>query len=362
MNLPLKIFDRYVIGIFIRQLLFAVLAAVLIFIVVDLIEHLDKFIDKKVPLEVVVQYYGYFLPYIIYLVLPVGVLLAALFTIGGLSRTHELTAMKASGISLHRILLHLLVLGILLTGWRFVFGETVVPYSNKQNKDIYRYHVKGVSPRKAGRRGDIYLRNHPDQLVHIKHFDSQSGQIFNLDWQSFAGEVMQKRITAKKAFWKDSAWVLEGGRRWTFTADSTYLDKFALQPYYDLGFIPEDLTKVQTNPEEMGYWQLQKFVDRLKSMGGDPLKWEVELACKAAMPWTCAIVLLLGVPIAAHYRRSGLSISFGIGLFISFVYFALQQIGRVLGFNGTVSPVVAAWLGNAVFVLIGLYLYWRVEK
>lgn len=362
MNLPFKLFDRYVLAIFIRQLIFALLAAVLIFIIVDLVEHLDSFIDKDVPYPIVLQYYGYYLPYILYLVLPVAVLLSVLFTFGGLSRTHELTAMKASGIGLHRILLHLFLFGILLSGWNFIFGETVVPYTNKQNKDIYRYHVTGVSSNRVSRQGDIYLRNRPGHLLHIKYFDPEHNLIYNLDWQRFSGEIMQERLIARKGSWNDTSWVLEKGKEWFFFGDSTGVDQFTKRSFTDLGFVPPDLMKVQTNPEEMDYWQLGGFVKRLRQMGGDPQKWMVELAFKTSMPWTCAIVILLGVPIAAHYRRSGISLSFGIGLFISFIYFALQQVGRILGFNGVLHPMAAAWLGNVVFIFFGMILYWRVEK
>jgi lipopolysaccharide export system permease protein len=97
-------------------------------------------------------------------------------------------------------------------------------------------------------------------------------------------------------------------------------------------------------------------------MGGDPMKWSVELAFKTSMPWTCAIVVLLGIPIAAHYRRSGVTLAFGIGLLISFIYFALQQFGKVMGFNGILTPQMAAWIGNFVFIIVGVLLFWKVEK
>lgn len=362
MILPLRITDRYVLGIFVRQLLFSLLAAVIIFIVVDLVEHLDKFIDKNVPFVVIFRYYGYFLPYILYLLLPVAVLLSSLFTVGGLSRTHELTAMKASGMGLHRILLHLLVLGILLSAWNFTFGETVVPYATKKNKDLYRYYVKGVTRDQASRRGDIYLRNLPGHLVHIKHYDPDGEVIYDLDWQHFEGEFMRSRIMARKATWVDSSWRLERGKSWFFRKDSTIFVQFRQRIFYDLGFGPSDLMKVRTDPEEMGYWQLKDFVKRLRSMGGDPHKWDVELAFKVSMPWTCAIVVLLGVPIAARYRRSGVSLSFGIGLLISFIYFGFQQVGRIMGYNSMVEPGAAAWMGNIVFLILGAFLYWRVRK
>lgn len=362
MTPPLRLFDRYVIGYFIRYLLFSLLAASVIFIVVDLIEHLDKFIDKKVSLSIVLLYYGYFLPYIVYLVLPVSALLASLFTVGGLSRSHELSAMKASGIGLHRILLHLAALGVLLSAGNFLFGETIVPYTNKQNKDIYRYQVKGVSPDQAARSGNIYLRNRPGELVQIKHYDPASETAYDLDWVRLKNQDIKERLSARKAVWEDSAWVVENGRQWFFYSDSVAYRSIPNQPFYDLGFKPADLVKVQTEPDEMDYWQLGSYIARLRQMGGDPLKWSVDLAFKVSMPWTCAIVILLGVPIAAHYRRSGIALTFGIGLFISFVYFALQQIGRVMGFNGVLGPWEAAWVGNVVFLGVGLVLYWRVGK
>lgn len=359
---PLRIFDCYVLRFFIHYLLFSLFAAALIFIIVDLIEHLDTFIDKKVSFLMVSLYYGYYLPYIIYLMLPVATLLATLFTVGGLSRNNELTAMKASGIGLHRILLHLLTAGLILSGVNFLFGETIVPYTNKRSKDIYRYHVKGVSPDQASRQGRIYLRERPGEMVHIDNYDIKTQTIYDLDWGRYNGAQITERVTAKQAVWRDSQWVVLNGRYRRYSIENLTATRLDSVPLPDLTFKPADLTKVQTDPEEMGYWQLRRYVERLRMMGGDPQKWLVELAFKLSMPFTCAIVVLLGVPISAAYRRSGLVLSWGLGLLISFIYFALQQIGRVMGINGTLNPAYAAWLGNAVFILFGLFLYLRVRK
>jgi len=362
MTPPLRLFDRYVLGQFGRYLLFSLLAAASIFVVVDLVEHLDTFVDKKASAGIVVMYYGYYLPYILYLVLPVATLLAALFTVGSLSRSHELTAAKASGIGLYRILGHMLALGILLSGANFLFGETVVPYTNKRSADIYRYNIKGVSRDQAERQGRIYLRNKPGEMVHLDHFDPKTGTVYDLNWERFSGVILKERLIARQAVWKDSIWIAQKAQLWRFYSDSAGVQRIPQQAFGNLGFTPTDLVKVQTNPEEMGYWQLKGFVRRLQTMGGDPVRWLVELAFKTAMPFTCAIVVLLGVPIAAQYRRSGMVVGMGIGLLISFVYFALQQFGKVMGYNGDVSPQLAAWLGNGVFILVGTVLYWKVGK
>jgi lipopolysaccharide export LptBFGC system permease protein LptF len=173
-----------------------------------------------------------------------------------------------------------------------------------------------------------------------------------------------KRLSAHQALWKDSAWVVENGFLWTFKGDSASVRPVRHQTFADLGFTPSDLVvkEVKTKPEEMGYRQLRTYVATMQAMGGNALRWNVDLAFKVAMPFTCAIVILLGVPIAAQYRRSGIVISIGLGLLISFIYFAFQQVGRVLAYNGELAPQAAAWLGNAIFILVGFVLYARVRK
>jgi lipopolysaccharide export system permease protein len=363
MTLPFRLFDRYLLKTFVRFLLFALLAASAIFVVVDLIEHLDSFIDKKVPYLIVVWYYVLYLPYIVYLVLPMATLLSALFTVGNLSRTHELTAAKASGVGLYRILFHLLLVGVLLSAGNFFFGETLVPYTNRENQDLYHRRVS-ANPVQQGAPGRIYLRNHPGEMVRIDSYDDKTGTAHNLDYESYEGQTLVRRLNAREACWKDTAWVVNSGQLWRFHPDSTVSQTVHDQIFSDLGFTPADLVikEVRTEPEAMGYWQLRRYVATLQIVGANTLRWNVDLAFKEAMPITCAIVILLGVPIAAHYRRSGIVLSIGMGMLISFIYFAFQQIGRVIAYNGSLSPLVAAWLGNAVFILVGGFLYLRVKK
>jgi lipopolysaccharide export system permease protein len=363
MILPFRLFDRYLLKTFVRFLLFALLAASAIFVVVDLIEHLDSFIDKKVPYLIVVQYYLLYLPYIIYLVLPMATLLSALFTVGNLSRNHELTAAKASGIGLYRILFHLLFVGILLSAGNFFFGETLVPYTNRENQDLYRRRVS-ANPAQQGGPGRIYLRNQPGEMVRLDSYDEKSGTAHNLDYQDFDGQTLVRRLNAREAIWKDTAWVVASGQLWVFHPDCTVSRAIHDQTFSDLGFTPADLVikEVRTEPEAMGYWQLRRYVATLQIVGANTLRWNVDLAFKEAMPITCAIVILLGVPIAAQYRRSGIALSIGMGMLISFTYFAFQQIGRVIAYNGSLSPLTAAWLGNGVFIIVGIVLYLRVRK
>ena len=104
----MKILEKYLIKQFLATQLFALIAFAAIFIIIDIIGFLDKFIDHSVSFSMLIQYYIFYLPYIIILTLPVATLLASLFSVGQLSRYNEITAMRASGLSIYRILSPLL--------------------------------------------------------------------------------------------------------------------------------------------------------------------------------------------------------------------------------------------------------------
>ena len=106
--------DQYLIRQFCVILGISVLGFLSIFIIVDLIENLDRFMDNKVPSKIVLEYYIYTLPYFISIGLPMAVLISTVFSLGNMVKRNEWTAMKASGISIYRIALPLIICGTIL--------------------------------------------------------------------------------------------------------------------------------------------------------------------------------------------------------------------------------------------------------
>ena len=130
----------------------------------------------------------------------------------------------------------------------------------------------------------------------------------------------------------------------------------------DFGIAPEDLARINIEPEEMNYSDLRSMVRRLQASGIRAGKWQVDMAFKISQPFAAAIIVLFGVPFAAFRRRGGLVLGFGLSLLVCFVYFGFIQVGKILGYSGMISPLVAAWSGNFVFGLLGVYLVFRVPK
>ena len=91
-------------------------------------------------------------------------------------------------------------------------------------------------------------------------------------------------------------------------------------------------------------------------------KYLVELYLKISFPLTNFVVVLIGTALAIRVRRGGLAISFGLAVFISFVYYAIIRTGQALGHSGTLPPLIGAWLGNLVFGGLGLELLRRARR
>ncbi len=138
----LKIADRYFLGCYVKTLFNALLSFIIIYIVVDLIGFLDLFIDKNTPINTIILYYWYYLPFIIVLVFPIAMLMASLITTGQFVRFMELTALKSAGMSLYRIFLPVLVFALLISVFSFWFSESILPDTQRKKAELKRYEIE----------------------------------------------------------------------------------------------------------------------------------------------------------------------------------------------------------------------------
>ncbi|MBU0509820.1 LPS export ABC transporter permease LptG [bacterium] len=358
----MKLLDRYILRRFFQYLIFALIASAVIFITVDSTEHLDKFIDAHVPYHLVLRYYYLYLPYIIYLTLPVSVLLATLFTIGGFVYRNELTAMQSAGYSLWRILGMLVLLAIPLSMATLVFGESVVPVANHERKTLYREHVTKQKNPVTSRRGRLYIQVGQNEYLKMEGYDPENriGERISLH-TLYRGRLL-KRVTAERMRFEENAWLLTDAETYAFAQDKVTVTRLDTLRRADFTITPDDLSRVNIAPEEMNYVELRDMVRRLKASGVRAGKWVVDLAFKISQPFATVIIVLFGVPFAAIRRRGGLVFGFGLSLLVCFVFFGFMQVGKILGYNGSVGPIMAAWAGNIVFGVLGVALVIRVRK
>ncbi len=349
-----RILPRYLRQSFISILLFCLLSIVLIFLIVDLVENLDQFIDDNVPREIIVSYYLYYIPYVIILSLPIAMLLATFFSVGNFARHNEMVAMKSLGYSLYQVMRTLLGIGIFVSALSFVFAEGLVAYTNRKKEDIQRQYLKSSGEATYTQFRNLEVQIPPNKMVTIGYYDGEREMAHQIKIETFQDHQLVKRLDTPVMQWDGEVWIVNEGYQRIFKDGEE--EASPINQSLELGFElnPEELLQAQVKPDEMGYRELYEFIQRVERLGGGTDRWMTDLHMRIAFPLSCFIIILFSAPMAYNRRKKSLAIGFGLSLIVCFFYFGLIKLGESLGYNGTLPPFLAAWLGNGIMIIGGI--------
>ena len=354
----------YVLRQFLTAIAVSLVAFVSIFFVVDLIEQLDRFLDRNVAPGYIALYYVYYLPYIFVLTIPVSLLLASLYTFGQLTRLGELTAMKASGLSLYRLLRPLLLVSAVVCACLFWAGEWLVPHTSMKRAEIKSEHVDRQGGEGQHVRHDVYFRGAGGRQTYIRVFDGRSAEGTGIYVTEFRDGSVTSVLTAERATWNDGRWLLSNGveRQFLIGGGLSNYNSFAELEPEGWSETPEDFMRGQKRPEEMSYGELDQLIESVRRGGGDVQGYLVDLNLKIAFPGAGLIIVLLGGALASHLRKGGVAVGFALSIGICFIYWGLLRFAQAFGHAGLLPPMAAAWGANALFGLLALILLIRAPK
>ena len=352
--------DFYLLRRYLFCLSTSILSLALIAVVIDLTENIDTFIDFQARPAQILLYYLYHTPYWIVLTLPIASLLGTLFTLTGLARHSEIAAMKAVGISLYRMLMPVFLFALLFSGLAFLFTDRVVPEATYRYNSI-RDEITEYS-RTDGSRRQVLLQDAGGQLIFARTYDAGRQRAREVSYERRRQGRVTERITGRLLEWRDGRWLLRQGHRYRFTDTLPRPAAFDSLELSDLTLLPADFARQQKKPEEMGYAELAYYIERAVASGEDAIRHRVDLHLKISFPLTCFIIVLLGAPLGANARRTGMANSFGLGILICFVFYSCVKAGQALGWNNVLAPWVGAWVANIVFGILSLLLLWRAHK
>jgi len=346
--------DRYVVNRFSRTVAFALAAFLVVYVVVDLIDHLDDFFSREVALSDIVRYYGNYAPYILVLTLPVAVLLATLFVIGDMGGHNELVAISAAGISVYRVALPLLRLGLLLSLAALLLTELVVPGANDERSRILQLAPQGIL---SGHAFHVCRQDRSGLILYAERYNIAAKRAQRVAIVQLRGGVPVRRIDASEMVWDDLGWQLQSALDRSFLGDSMVFASREAMRLPLLTIQPEDLARVDKLPEQMSFLELRDYIRRTRLVGGDASRWLVDLHLKFAFPFANLMMVWIGFPLAARSWRGGRAAYVGLTFLVGFLYFVVVRSGQALGRSGDLHPVVAAWGANALFFVIGAALF-----
>jgi lipopolysaccharide export system permease protein len=360
----MTLIDRYVLKQFVVNVLFGLLTFICIFVVVDMMENMDSFIDSGIGLGLTIQYYLYFIPEIVKLMLPVSMLLSSLFTTGRLSSFNELTAIKSAGVSVYRFLIPFIIVALIVSMFSIYFNGWVVPYTNK--KKFYIDRVNMHRRIEFVNKDNLFLQDQSNSLLCLGFFDDANGTANRVSIQKFSDTNlthMVSRYDADLMRWVsgDSKWLLSNVTCRMFGNNTESIVRYDTLSV-KLNFNPEQIVKEQQKPDEMNYYELGDFISSKKRSGYDVSKWMVEYYSKISFPFASLIVVLFGIPFGINKKRSGLSVQFGVSLLVCFIYLVFMKVSQVFGYNGDLNPLLTAWLANILFFTAAIVNLIRIKK
>ncbi|MCK4903804.1 MAG: LptF/LptG family permease [Candidatus Marinimicrobia bacterium] len=366
----MKKLDKYLLRQFITILTMAILGFISVFVIVDLIENIDKFIDNSVQLRIIFLFYFYTLPWFFSIGLPMATLIATVFSIGLMAKRNEWTAMKSSGISLYRIAIPLLLVGIVLSIISYELDNNLVTRGNEKVTEIEQEHMRRKSRRNTFRASkilhDVLLQKHETTHISLAKYSISGMEADNATILSLKNGFLTKRIDARKMFWNDSLllWNMNNYSIRDFDKNGEEIEVIIANndTLINANFTPEDITQQFKPPDEMNFSELTERIALLKENGVKTIRWEVARYNKVSFALTSLIVILFGLPLAVSKQKGGLAFAAGMSVFVIFAYYAFIKFGQSLGYKEVLDPFISAWIGNVIFAIGGLILLLSVRK
>jgi LPS export ABC transporter permease LptG len=356
--------DDFILRDFMMYLGMILASFLTLLIIFTFFELLGDIVRNRVPLVLVGAYLANVTPYFIYNTAHISVLLAVLVTFGIMQRTNEVTAMKATGISIYRVILPVLVIAAIIATGLFFFDQLYLPKANKR-QDALRNEIKGKPAQTYLRPDRKWIFGQKSSIWYYEFYEPDQNRfgslsIFEFDPTTFA---LTRRIYASRAHWNENLdkWVFEQGwsREFQGTAIQNF-DNFDVRTFAELQEPPGYFKKEVKQSSEMNYEELNNYIHDLQQSGFDVVRLRVQLQKKFAFPIITFVMAVLAIPFALSTGKRGTVAGVATAIGIAVVYFIAAGLFEAMGNANQLPPTLAAWSPDVLFALAGGYLILKV--
>jgi LPS export ABC transporter permease LptF len=394
------ILDEYVMRAFTSNVLLVTAAFTMLYLVFTFFELIGDIIRNRTPLVTVGDYLLNLIPYILYNVTPLCVLVAVLITFGGLARSSEFTAMKAAGFSLYRIVTPVLLLAAMIAVALFAFDDFYLPAANRRQEALRsvikgrpaqtflrpdRQWISGQTPMQASVQPIQLFRPHdpapgeingeapapatrsstPARIFYYQFFDPDRNVFANLTVFEFDPVTfkLQRRIFAQSARWDSGVnrWLFENGWVRTFEGETiASYHPFVLTTFPEIREQPQYFKKEDRPSQEMNFSELSAYIADLRQSGmTGTQRLSVQLNRKFAYPLVTLVMAILAIPFAlATGKRSGVA-GFAVAILLAVTYLGVLSLFEAMGNVNTLPAALAEWSPDVLFSFAGAWFLLR---
>jgi len=365
------ILDEYVLTQFLSTFAMVLISFVMLMLIFTCFELLGDIIRNKTPFVTVAAYLLNLIPSMLYYpITPLSVLIAVLVVFGLMTKSSELTAMKASGVSLYRIVLPIFVIASLMSVSLFAFDQLYIPKANRRQEAL-RNVIKGRPPQTFMHPGQNWIfglqePGQPGRIFYYELFDPSQNSFGNLTIFEFNPGTfsISRRIFASNAHWEPRLheWIFEHGWDRSFNGDeiSSY-HRFDVKSFPEIHEQPQYFKKEALLSSEMSFDELTSYIHDLSQSGFDTIRLRVQLNRKLAYPFITLVMAILAVPFALSMGKRGSLLGIAAGIGVAIAYFIVAGTSEAMGNVNLLPAFLAAWAPDVIFGLAGGYLLLRAS-
>jgi len=330
---------------------------------IDFSENSDDFTDRGATFnEIWLSYYLPYIPEMIRLVIPVAIFSACLFLTGQLSERLEITAFKAAGVSLYRLLMPYLAVAVIAAGTISYLDSNIIPKSNKKRIAFEDEFIRSKNERID--RSNIYRELSSSSILEVNYFDDAQLTAYRVRFIDYDSLKLVKTTQATSMGWNetDNHWQLTSVTERVYT-DSGFVETKFSGKDTTLVIFPQDLSRSTSDIYQLSYIEAQDYIDSIIRSGAGGVNIpKVHYFGRLAYPISILVVIIIGFAVASVRRRGGRGIYLAVGLAISFLYLAFMKIAEPFGYYGTITPEMASTLPHITFFVIGVVLMITAKK
>jgi LPS export ABC transporter permease LptG/LPS export ABC transporter permease LptF len=365
-----RILDAYVMREFLGVFALVLSSFVVLMLVFTFFELIGDILRNHIQLATVGAYLINLTPSMLYQITPLAVLIAVLVSFGVMNRNSEIIAMKATGISLYRLVVPVVLVSATLAASLYLFDEFYLPQANRRQEAL-RSTIKGRPPQTFLHPEQKWIfgqprKGEPNRIFYYQFFDRDRNEFANLSVFEFdpVTFLLSRRIFAARTHWDpaSSTWQFEDGWKRDFSGpqvvEGSY-QEFRSASFAEIHEEPAYFSKESLQSQEMNFGQLRHYINDLRQSGFDTMRLRVALWHKLSYPLVAVVMALFAIPFALTMGRRGSLTGIAVAILVALAYWVLEGLFGAMGSVNDLPAAVAAWAPDLLFGLAGGYLLLR---
>ncbi|MFN6945819.1 MAG: LptF/LptG family permease [Cytophagaceae bacterium] len=358
----IKKLDWYILKQFLQTFVFVVILLVVVICVIDYTERNGDFLRSNVPFDQIFGvYYLNFMPYLANMLSPITIFITAVFVTAKLAAHSEIIAILSSGVSFRRMLMPFVAGACLIAIGTFFLIGWVIPDANKKRiafENQYlrtKYYFEGKN---------IHMKIGPDAYVYMESYNNHMNVGYQFTLERIEGTTLHSKLKANRIVWEPDKemWRLEKVSIRELKDGKEYLS-YDLKRDTIINLHPNDFEDSYSLHETLTLPELESLIVKLKDRGAENIEvYLTEKYERYTYPFAIIILTIIGVIVAARKSREGTGFKIAFGFFLAFIYIIFVILSRNMAHVGSMGPLVASWVPNIIFSVIGIIMYKAVPK